>query len=163
MIIPKPRIRAGRFTDIPTLRKMADEALARYSPGGTISRPALDELLQGAIAAQDRQGEGATLVAVADNNGRIEGVIVGMVQRAYWVLDSLEAADLAFYVRPGAHPMTARRLVRVFLAWAAKSPGVTQAMLSTNGQIDRGERAGVLMRRSKMLPTGTIYRKGIPQ
>jgi hypothetical protein len=160
----RPVIRGGKFTDIPGLLDLIGTAHAESSLAhlGGVNVPVAKKVLQGVMAKHGQATDGGTLVVVADNGVMIEGAFIGLLQRHYFVTDILEATDLFWYARPGAHPRTGHRLLRAWLKWVRDlnvAPVVIRQADST--AIPRTARAGRLLARHGMREIGTIYGKEV--
>lgn len=157
-------IRRGKFADIPALVDLIEtaheeSALAALGPvNGAVAK----KVLQGVLAKHGEVEEGGTFVAVADNGICLEGAIIGLLQRHYFVTDILEATDLFWYARPGANPKVGPRLLRAWLRYVGAlnvAPMVIRQADST--AIPRTARAGRLLERAGMREIGTIYGKEV--
>lgn len=160
----RPKIRRAKFADIPALLDLMETAHAEshIAALGPINGPVAKKVLQGVIARHGEATDGGTFVVVADNGICIEGAFIGLLQRFYFVTDILEATDLFWYARPGAHPLTGARMLRAWMKWLGDlnvAPMVIRQADST--AIPRTARAGRLLTRHGMREIGTIYGKEV--
>lgn len=160
----RPKVRRGTFADIPQIVGLAKTAHGEsiYSDLGAVNEPVAKKVLQGVLAAHGKQEDGGTFVVVADNGVCLEGVMIGLLQRFYFVTDILEATDLFWYARPGSHPTTGERLLRAWFSYLDKmnvAPMVIRQ--ADSSMIPRTTRAGRLLKRKGMTEIGTLYGKEI--
>ena len=119
-------IRAGKFGDIPRLVEIMQEAHAA-SPYADICEVDVKEAKRTLMGCLQRHGgnhEGSTFVAVAEKDGRVEGYIIGILQRFYTVTDKLEATDLQWFCTKKVSARDPIKLVKAMHKWAQKSPDV---------------------------------------
>ncbi len=132
------KIRSAKFGDIPKIVEIMQE-VHDHSPFKDVCELDVKEaksLLMNVIQRNGKTTEGGTFVAVADNGLRIEGYIIGLLQRFYAVSDKLEATDLQWVCRKGAQPSAALRLVKVFHAWAGNCPDVIVITQGNNNHLN---------------------------
>ena len=116
-------------------------------------------LLVNSIQRHGAVGVGGTCVFVSENDGAIDGVIVGVLDRVYHVFDKLSATDLAFYVAPGGSPSSAGALFDAFFEWAEGIEGVIEVQIGATDMIQDYERTAALYRRKGFTQTGVIYER----
>ncbi len=160
----RPAIRRAKFADIPAVLDLMEAAHAESTLAGlgAINLPVAKKVLQNVLAKHGAVEDGGTFAAVADNGVCIEGAFIGLLQRYYFVTDILEATDLFWYARPGAHPRTGARLLRAWMQHVSRlnvAPVVIRQADST--VIPRTARAGRLLARQGMREIGTIYGKEV--
>lgn len=162
--MPRPKIRAAKFGDVPAIHAALKEAHERSS----LSMHGMDDkaakaLIMNAIQRHGGTTAGSSFVAVADNGEGIEGFIIGILQPLYQVLDVLEATDLFWIAREGADASTAVRLVSAMHIWATKAPKLALIRQGNSDIITDPARSGRILQRRGMRKAGHIYEKGIDQ
>ncbi len=154
----RPRIRAAKFGDIPAIYEIMCEthARSRYVDVCQVDERRAKALIMQAIQRHGGTSEGATFVAVADNDGLVEGFIIGVLQPLYLVLDVLEATDLFWIARPVAHGATAPRLLKAMHKWVPDGAVIRQA---NNDAFTDIELSGRIFEQRGMRLTGHVYEK----
>lgn len=154
----RPRIRTARFGDIPAIYEIIFEAhkRSRYAELGRVDERRCKALIVQSIQRHGGTSDGATFVAVADNDGLVEGFIIAVLQPLYLVLDVLEATDLFWITKPGAHATSAGRLLRAMHKWVPVGPVIRQANTDIISDI---ELSGRMMEQHGMRLTGHVYEK----
>lgn len=156
------KLRAAKFGDIPQVCDMLAEAhrRSRYVDLAPFSEKRAKALLMHAVQRHGGTTEGSTFFAVMDRGEGLEGFIIGVLQPLYSVIEAMEATDLFFYTRPGAHASTARRLMKSMHKWAGKVEGPCIIRQANSDIIVGHERSGPIFERSGMRRVGSIYEKG---
>lgn len=160
MTSERPKIRAGKFGDVPEIFGLLREAhgrsrLAEYP----LNEKASKAMIVNAIQRHGQQGAGGQFVAVADNGVRLEGFIIGLLQPLYLVLDALEATDLFWITSPGAQAATAKRLVKAMHKWGRENPDVVKIQQGTTNVISDHRLSGRILKGTGMSVSGAIYEK----
>lgn len=153
--MPRPRIRVARFGDIPAIFDIMREthARSRYADISKVNEKRAKALVMQAVQRHGGTIEGSTFVAVADAGDRLEGVIVGILQPLYLVLDILEATDL-FWITREAHGATAARLLKAMHKWVPAGAVIRQANTDAVSDI---ELSGRIFEQRGMRLTGHVY------
>lgn len=155
--MPRPRIRAAKFGDIPAIFETMGEthARSRYADICKINERRAKALVMQSIQRHGGPTEGSTFVAVADTGDGIEGFIIGILQPLYLVLDILEATDL-FWITHNAHGATATRLLKAMHKWVPAGVVIRQA---NNDAFTDIELSGRMFEQRGMRLTGHVYEK----
>lgn len=158
----RPEIRRAGFTDIPELLRLAEAAHQQswYSEISGLDAAALKQVLMHFISEQIG-GATPSLVAVADREGRSEGLIVATCRPIYEVLTARVVTDLIWYVEPGGHGATGPRLLRTMHKWADTLPNVAIVRQSTSDAIANPERTGRLLKALGMRQAGAVYEREV--
>lgn len=160
----KAAIRTMQFRDIPALAAMLGEAHERagYDRFGPYDVQKGKAFFMQSIQRHGAKHAGGTFCALAEQaGGEVEAFIIGILQPIYHVMDALEATDLLWYAREGAHAKTASRLLYHMHKWAISCPNVRLIrQANTNAIVDPG-RSGALLKRAKMTETGFVYEREI--
>ncbi|CAO3403518.1 hypothetical protein [Azospirillum palustre] len=148
-------IRPAKFADILRLADLAVEMHQRsvYADRATLEIARFKKLC---IPAIQNHGKGACLY-VADTGGRVDGFIVGVIDRLYGISSEFYATDLFFYVSPTADARAASGLADAFLRWAEGAPGVIEVRPGISGAMEGWERAGKLWERKGLRLDGAMY------
>lgn len=162
MALTRARLRPATFSDIPALADLLEATHGRSRLHALpFSETRAKALLMQAAQRHGGTAEGATFLAVAEREGRIEGFILGTLTAYYHVLDALEATDLFWITDPKAHPWTAARLLRAFHRWADANEKVVVIRQGVTDVVSgEPERVEPLMRRRGMQVSGAIYERG---
>jgi hypothetical protein len=154
--------RRAAFADRPRMIELLKEGFARShyarDRAGKIDESAAKLLLVNCIQEHGSQ----SYVAVAEKDGVVEGLIVGVVDRIYHIGDKLYASDLFWFCSERADARDALGLLRGMLAWARAVPGCIETQIGVTGIIgDENEaaRLGEVLTRLGFAPYGRIYRK----
>lgn len=156
----KPVLRPGKFGDIPGIWAMMEAAhtASRYA-----DLPLDPKAGKGLLMHSIQRAPRSTTVIVADNDGTLEGFIVGIAMPLYQIFAVKEATDLFWHAAPGAHAATATRLLRAFHKWASAAPGVVTIRQGNSDSITPAEGSARIMERSGMRRTGFVYEKEVGQ
>lgn len=157
----RPKIRAAKFADLPRLYGLICEGHARtpYARLCGVHEKICKQTLMGLVQRHNggQKGAGGGFVAVAAlEDGQLEGVIVGLLQPFYLVCDRLEATDLFWYARPGAHALTGARLLRAWLKWVPVGAIIRQGNTDATGS---AEVSGRILERAGFRQVGKIYER----
>jgi len=158
------RPRAARFADIPALVKLfaTVHAASRYATFSGMDSQQAKAVLVSCISQQmTPAGPNVTMTLVCESDGQIDGVLVGVMRRAYEILDILIATDLIFYVRPESHAKVALELRRSFHSWADTWPGTYILRHGVTDAIGDPERSGSLYLTAGFRKAGAIYEKEV--
>lgn len=121
-------IRAAQFVDIPALITVLQDGYAKsvYRDLGEIDRKEARAYLMGAIQRHRSPNEGGTWVGVAETDGKVEGLFVGMLDRIYVIGTALRAIDVHWY---GTERASAKDMVGLFDAWVEWAAGIPKVKL----------------------------------
>jgi len=120
-------IRPANFVDIPSLQALAAEmhAASIYAERCT---PNINQF--GAMCRQWIMGHNGkrpvSCVYVAEQDGKIVGFIVGMLDVLYHFTDKFYATDVFTYVKPDAARRSGVDLIKAFIDWAKPIPEVIE-------------------------------------
>lgn len=159
-------IRDAKFTDIPAIVWLMQDALARshYASGGMgeIDVAEAKRMLVTAIQRHGHRTGGACWVQVAETSGIVTGLILGTLARVYSIGTKLYATDLFWITSPAVDPRDSIGLMRGMVKWAESCPNVVEIKCGTTQTINEDAgKAGKVLRRLGMAPYGEIYRKEI--
>ncbi|MBP2230833.1 hypothetical protein J2847_004142 [Azospirillum agricola] len=148
-------IRPAKFVDILRLAELAVEMHARsvYADRATLE---IDRFKKLCVPAIQNHGKGSCLF-VAETGGRVEGFIVGVIDRLYGISREFYATDLFFYASPAADVRAASRLADAFLGWAEAVPSVIEVRPGVSGAMEAWGRAGKLWERKGLRLDGAMY------
>jgi hypothetical protein len=119
-------IRDAKFVDIPAMIAVLEDAYAKsiYQDLGGIDRKEAQSYLMGAVQRHRSPNEGGTWVGVAETDGKVEGLLVGLLDRIYVVGSALRAIDVHYYGTDRASPRDMISLFDAWLKWAASVPKI---------------------------------------
>lgn len=154
----RPKVRAAKFGDIWGIYSIIVESheRSRYAKVCKVDEKRCKALLVQAIQRHGGTTEGATFVAVAAVEDRIEGFIIAVLQPLYLIGDVLEASDMFWVARIGAHGSTAGRLVKAMHKWVPPGVFVRQGITDIINDLAL---PGRLLEQHGMRLTGHIYEK----
>lgn len=154
-------IRRARFGDIPGLYRLIGEghANSRYAASEEIDEREAKALLMRCIQRHGSPNVGGSCVFVAEAGGRIDGFIVGLLDRVYHLGRRFSAEDLFFYVSPDSEPTMAGRLIDAYVAWAEANEKVIEIKLAATDIIDDWRRTAHLYERKGFHQIGAIYER----
>ena len=112
-------IRAARFTDIPRIVEIMEDAHERSRD---VARTTFDEvdakqLLLRSIQRHGHMNYMGSLVMVCEYNGIVRGFIIGIIDLVLPGLKEYKVTDLLFLVGQGAAPGDARDMVQAVIEW----------------------------------------------
>lgn len=87
---------------------------------------------------------------VTERDGKLTGLIVGIAEQL-WFSRARYATDLLFY---SEHPGDGRKLLKLFLAWAWKVPGVVEVTMAQSSGM---KSVGSLYRREGLQRVGGLF------
>lgn len=150
-------LRPGRFSDLPSL---AEFFLDRWSAGKMAHLPINEERLHFVLATAIQNHGRAGHLSVWEQDGTIQGAILGGLSPLYLVTEALEATDLAWIVAPGASPRAGAALLKAFDDWAWSNPAVVRVKHGVCDTMGIVHPAAVrLLERQGFSLTGGIYEK----
>lgn len=154
--MPRPKLRVAKFADIPAIYEIIAEAHARsrYKDITGIDERGTKGLIMQSIQRHGGDTVGSTFVAVADTGERVEGFIIGVLQPLYLIGDTIEATDLFWLCRPGAHALTAKRLLAAMHKWVPPSAIIRHG---NTDAITSAEASGRILRQVGLRQTGQVY------
>lgn len=150
-------IRPARFADIPSLVRLAEEALAASRYAGFANLQTAD-VKATAAEAISRSSEGHAILFVADNGDRIEGCFLGTITPLYST-DVLVASNVFFYASASARKTTALRLLRTFMAWAEQVDGKLIYRFGMSDAVCNLEKLGRMMESAGFRLCGGTYER----
>jgi len=156
-------IRTLKFADIHAVTSFLLECHPRtiYAENGTakIDVAETKRLLGAGIGRHGHKGPGACWLQVAENDGRIDGLMYATLTRVYSIYDKLYATDLFWITSERARATDALALMKNMLAWARSSPNVIEVQTGVTAIIN-GDfvRTGRMLQRLGMEEYGAIHR-----
>lgn len=152
-------IRNARHQDIPEIMRMLHEmhAASRYAGKVEISDKAADAQLMSAIAASGQKGPQGTLVILAEQDGKIVGFMLAVLDRIYGIGNKLWSYEQYLYVRPSAGVRPLLSLIDAYVAWASGIRAVIDIKLAWNDTLPGAERLEPLFDRKGFVKSGGIF------
>lgn len=135
-------IRPAKFADILRIVELLDEMClhSKYNGVASVSHKAAHRLLQQCIQRHGFTNDGGSFVMVAVRDQRVEGFMVGILDRVYHVTDMLAANDVFLYCTKKAHPTSGVRLFDAYVSWAKNNPKVVSIKASWTDAMAGSER-----------------------
>lgn len=155
-------VRDARFVDVPPIAKLLEEAHQRsiYAETATFDPVAAKQLAARSLQRHGHQNYGGSLVLVSEQDGAVEGFLIGMLDSVYPCLQELVATDLLFIMSERAAPRDASAMLKRLIAWAEDNPKVIEVRLGVTGAIGDWERTAKLYRRIGLESYGAIFKRG---
>jgi hypothetical protein len=122
-----------------------------------IDEPEAKRLLMGAIQRHGGKGEAGTLVNVAETDGKVEGLIIGVLQRVYFIGKDYTATDLMWV---GTERASARDKIGLMLSlteWAKAHRKVVEVVCNASGAFD-AEKTARIMEKLGFAKFGGLWR-----
>jgi len=154
-------IRDAKFADMPQLVALFEDAHRRSKYA---SRAALDlreckRILVQAMQRHGGVGQGSSFVRVAENDGKVEALIVGIIDRVYHVTDKLYATDLFWLASEQANPRDSVGLMKSMVRWASENPAVIEIRVGATDVIANHDRMAPLYERMGFRACGAIFER----
>lgn len=144
-------VREARIDDINEIHKLAQELVSESVYNGI---PMDDRQFKHMVASSIGNRSAVVFVVVGASDEPV-GFLVGMVQQLFWSKKKF-ASDLCTYVRPEARHVGGF-MVRRFIRWAKKMPGVVEITLGLSSGIGDTERIGMMYERMGLSRVGGLY------
>lgn len=106
--------------------------------------------------------DGGTCLYVYEHDGKIVGMVAGMIDRIYGVGESLWTGDLFLHVRKDAPARALNALLRAFIGWSEGNPNVMETRVSTSDAAGDYSKLGALYERMGFVECGRTYRRANP-
>lgn len=153
-------IRAGKYADIIRLTELIVEMHEKsvYAEKTILKKDLFKNICSSALSQKGRR---ACLYVSENNEGVIEGFIVGMVDRIYGVTKELYATDLFFYMSERSSSKDAIGLILLFRRWAESVKGVIEIRLGITGAIGGWKRLQKIYERLGYKQDGVMMVKEI--
>lgn len=157
-------IRPANFGDIPRLHDLMKEfhEASVYADTVRFDGAECKRILVNSIKHHAGKRAGGAAVFVAERDGEIEGLIVGLLDRVYHIGVELMATDLFFAGSERVSPRDMLALYDAFLAWAEENDRVVEIVNGATAILGGWEGAEALYRKRGLERFGVIYRKGMP-
>lgn len=157
-------IRPARNVDIPRLVAILKEATEAsiYAGVDEVDEAHTKQLLVNLIARHGRSNAVATWAAVSENDGQVEGVLAGMLDRVQGIGKRFFATDLFFVGTKAMPARDATALLAGFESWAWSIPDVIEIHHGFTNVVGSFKRTERLAKRRGFIEFGAIYRKRRP-
>jgi hypothetical protein len=150
-------IRDATFADIPSMRRVLFWCAERSV---YVGKCGFDEGEATRLLVHAIQNHGTTsFVQVAEADGSVEALIVGIKARLYHIGTRNLASDLFWVATDAVGPRDPRRLMKSFIAWAKTQQDVVEIRCGTTAVINKPEEAGRILESLGMSRYGLIYRQ----
>ncbi len=154
-------IRPATPSDIPRVKELFAEmhAASKFANRVPISERALHDLLLMALGNRNRPIAGGTHFSVSTKKDRVEGFMIGLLDRVYHIGTKLVAQDMFLHVTKHGFKTDVSRLIDDYLNWADSNPNVIDINLSWTDALPGAERISNLYRRKGFMRIGGIYQR----
>ena len=152
-------IRDAMFGDIMSCVSFIKSAHERsiYADRCGVDVEELKGLLKHSIIHNGDTNRAATHIQVAEQDGKVAGLIIGMLSPVYLIGDRLMATDVFYLVGPDVHPKDSIKLLDGFLSWAKSCPKVIEIKCGVSDAMGDWKRTEKLYRRKGFEPAGTMF------
>jgi len=156
-------IRDLKFVDIHAVTSFLLDCHTRtiYAQNGSANIDVAEtkRLIGAGIGRHGHKGPGGCWLQVAENEGRIDGLMYATLHRVYSIYDKLYATDLFWITNAYARPTDALHLMKNMLAWAKSSPLVIEVQTGVTAIVNGDYvRTGHMLKRLGMQEYGAIHR-----
>lgn len=162
---PVAKLRAARTTDVFAITEIlvAQQARSRYAGLVEVDEPYTRKMLAQAIQRHGGTNDGATLVNVLEHDGKVVAFMMGVLQRVYNIGTMLEAYDVHLARHPDmdAPILTAKMLLRPYIAWAMENPKVFEINLTHSDVTPESHRMVEIYEEMGFVRHGGLYRLGV--
>ena len=154
-------IRPATPSDIPRVKELFAEmhAASKFAGRVAISDRALHDLLLMALGNRNRPIVGGTHFSVAVRKDRVEGFMIGMLDRVYHIGTKLVAQDMFLNVTDKGFMGDFLRLIDDYVDWANGNPNVININLSWTNSLPDAERIESAYMRKGFSRAGGIYQR----
>ena len=154
-------IRRATFQDLDRVKVLIREmhAASKYRGHVDVSEKVMGEVLCSMLAAQRSPVQGGSFFHVAEHRGRVEGFMVGVLDRVYQIGNRLAAHDLFLHVSSEGRGADAAQLVAAYIAWAQANPRVLEIKLSWGDTLPGAERVARLYARKGFRRCGETWER----
>jgi hypothetical protein len=136
-------IRAATMSDLPRLYDLLLEMQSKSKYAGVVDvdEATAKSLLLNMVRKHGGTNNGSSCFFVIEAFGKIEGFIIGMLDRVYHIGNRLMANDIYLYCTKNAPKMGWSKLIDAYVSWALSNPkvheikGSWQDALGSNGEI----------------------------
>ncbi len=150
-------VRSSTYSDIPRICEILSELhqISKYA-GYQINMRQFKELCMESIRS------GNNCLFVYEENGSVEGFLIGIIDNLYHVLREKYASDL-FFCKSLTAKGDATGLMAAFLEWAKSQPGVVSIRMGATDVVSDYNKVSKLYDRCGMIQEGVLYEMRIEQ
>lgn len=157
-------LRRATFSDLPRLMELMEEthAKSRYADMGvSLDKNSAREMLHAGLSRNGLQMETGMLLNVIEKAGKVEGFMLGVLQRVHSVGNRLEAQDLWLYCTKKAPKIGMLKLIDAYVEWANGNPKCAEISLSWTDAVKGidGAAIGKAYQRQGFQPAGEIWKR----
>lgn len=154
-------VRPAKFVDVPGIIRVYEDGFQRsiYADRATFDASEAKKIIAQAIHRHGHTTNGGTLVLVSENEGQVEGFIVGLLDSVYPGLKELMATDLLFIMSTKANPRDASTMLKQLASWAEANQRVIELHLGINDAIGDWNRTAKLYERLGLIQCGAMFRR----
>ena len=152
-------IRGAKFYDTVRIVELLHEMhrKSRYRDVDHVDDKAAHRLITQAIHRHGGVHDGGALVMVSIKDQKVEGFLVGMLDRTYHIGKKLMAQDVFLYLSKKADPADLVRLMKAYLDWAGNNPKVVEIKASWTDALPEADRVEALYERMGFRRCGAIW------
>lgn len=153
-------IRRAKFVDLKQMLLLAIEAhkVSRYS-NFNMDLEAAERVARQCLMAPEKPSIGSVVCFVSEEDGLIDGILLGSVSRLYETLDITVVQDFLFFVAEYAGPRVAENLRDTFCDWAFQAKGHVLVRFMVNDAIVRPDKTAIWMARGGYRHIGYGFEK----
>lgn len=157
-------IRDAKFVDVPRIVALMREqhVLSRYrNTPVQVDEVWTRQFLTQSIMRHGNGQTGGTLVLVAERDGQIEGIFLGILDRILGIGSMLYGTDVFYYLTDKADPRDGLRMIDTFTAWCDGNPLVYEIVPGVTDVFgeEYPEKVGRIYEAKGFRPCGRIYQR----
>lgn len=152
-------IRPAKFADTVRIVELLEQlhGESKYASISGFSNKAAHRLIQQCIHKHGGVHEGGALVMVSVKDSRVEGFMVGILDRIYHVCDDLAANDVYLYCTDKAPVTDFHRMFKAYLSWAKHNPKVAIIKASWTDAVEGADRITTVYENEGFVKVGEIF------
>lgn len=153
-------MRPAIFGDVPRIVELLVELHPHtiYAGRCNVSEEVAHRTLRALVGRNGHTNDGGACVLVeVDDAGEVQGFIVGLLSRVYFIGNKFEANDVYLHLTDKAPTGALMRLISGYVGWADANPLVVDVKLSWSNALPSGERMASIYERLGFVRSGEVY------
>lgn len=155
-------IRAATMSDLPRSYELLLEmqSKSKYAGEVDVDEAAAKSLLINMVRRHGGTNAGSSCFYVVEAHGKVEGFMIGLLDRVYHIGNRLMASDMYLYCTKAAPRLASSRLIDAYTKWAYDNPKVHEIKASWQNAI--GNNSNIMdkmLQRKGFQPCGSIWER----